>query len=168
METVTLNNKEQKRLLVFNELIAGRMTGEEAAELLGITLRHTRRLLADYRCRGAAALAHGNRGRAAANKLEAAVEAEIVQLARGAYQDYNDSHFAEELAERHQIVVSVPTVRRIRRAHGLGSPRKRRAPKHRRQRQRYPQSGMLLQLDASKHDWLEGRGPWLALHSAID
>lgn len=168
METVTLNNKEQKRLLVFNELIAGRMTGEEAAELLGITLRHTRRLLADYRRRGAAALAHGNRGRVAANKLEAAVEAEIVHLARGEYRDYNDSHLAEELAERHQIVVSVPTVRRIRRAHGLGSPRKRRAPKHRRQRQRYPQSGMLLQLDASKHDWLEGRGPWLALHSAID
>jgi transposase len=168
METVTLNNKEQKRLLVYNELIAGRMTGQEAAELLGITLRHTRRLLADYRRRGAAALAHGNRGRPAVNKLDAAVEAEIVQLARGEYQDYNDSHFAEELAERHQIVVSVPTVRRIRRAHGLGSPRKRRAPRHRRRRQRYPQEGMLLQVDGSKHDWLEGRGPWLTLHAAID
>lgn len=168
METVTLNNKEQKRLLVFNELIAGRMTGQEAAELLGITLRHTRRLLADYRHRGAAALAHGNRGRPAANKLDAAVEAEIVQLARGEYRDYNDSHFAEELAERHQIVVSVPTVRRIRRGHGLGSPRKRGAPRHRRRRQRYPQEGMLLQVDGSKHDWLEGRGPWLTLHAAID
>ncbi|MFW6183245.1 MAG: ISNCY family transposase, partial [Chloroflexota bacterium] len=73
-----------------------------------------------------------------------------------------------ELAERHEIVVSCPTVRRIRRRHGLGSPRKRRAPKHRRRRQRYPQTGMLLQVDGSKHDWLEGRGPWLTLHSAID
>ena len=48
METVTLNSKEQKRLLVFNELIAGRMTGQEAADVLGLSLRHTRRALADY------------------------------------------------------------------------------------------------------------------------
>jgi hypothetical protein len=27
---------------------------------------------------------------------------------------------------------------------------------------------MLLQIDGSKHDWLEGRGPWLTLHAAID
>jgi hypothetical protein len=27
---------------------------------------------------------------------------------------------------------------------------------------------MLLQVDGSKHDWLEGRGPWLTLHAAID
>lgn len=93
---------------------------------------------------------------------------EIVRLARDGYRDFNDSHFTEELAERHQIVVSIPTVRRLRREAGLGSPRKRRAPRHRRRRQRYPQAGMLLQVDGSKHDWLEGRGPWLTLHAAID
>jgi hypothetical protein len=27
---------------------------------------------------------------------------------------------------------------------------------------------LLLQVDGSKHDWLEGRGPWLTLHAAID
>ena len=59
-------------------------------------------------------------------------------------------------------------MRRVRREQGLGSPRKRRAPKHRQRRQRYPQPGMLLQVDGSKHDWLEGRGPWLTLHAAID
>jgi transposase len=154
MEKVTLNNKEQKRLIVLNEVLLGRVTGQEAAEMLGISLRHTRRLLAAYRRQGASALAHGNRGRSPVNKLAAAVEAEILGLAQGEYVDYNDSHFTEELAERHE--------------HGLQSPRKRRAPKHRRRRQRYPQAGMLLQVDGSKHDWLEGRGPWLTLHAAID
>jgi transposase len=168
MKKVTLSAKEQKRLLVFNEVLAGRMTGKEAAEMLGISLRHTRRLLARYRLHGAAGLMHGNRGREPANKLDEKVEAEILQLAQRGYVDYNDSHFTEELAERHQIKVSRPTVRRIRREHGLPSPRKRRAPKHRRRRQRYPQTGMLLQVDGSKHDWLEGRGPWLTLHAAID
>ncbi len=28
--------------------------------------------------------------------------------------------------------------------------------------------GLLLQLDGSRHDWLEGRGPWLTLIGAID
>jgi transposase len=165
---VTLNSKEQKRVLVMNELLAGRLTGQEASEVLGVSLRHIRRLLAAYRREGAIALAHGNRGRKPANKLEEAMTAEILKLAQGEYADYNDSHFTEELAERHGIHVSRPTVRRIRRGYGLASPRKRRVPRHRRRRQRYPQEGMLLQVDGSRHDWLEGRGPWLTLHAAID
>ena len=92
----------------------------------------------------------------------------MVRLAGEAYPDYNDSHLREELAERHDITLSVPTVRQLRREAGLSSPRKRRAPRQRRLRQRYPQAGMLLQVDGSKHDWLEGRGPWLTLHAAID
>ena len=168
MEKVTLNNKEQKRLLVLNEVLAGRVTGQEASEVLGLSLRHTRRLLAAYREAGAAGLAHGNRGRPPVNKLEEEVAEEILRLAKSEYLDYNNRHFTEELAERHGIKVSSPTVRRLRRANGLASPRKRRPPRHRRRRQRYPQSGMLLQVDGSKHDWLEGRGPWLTLHAAID
>ncbi len=31
-----------------------------------------------------------------------------------------------------------------------------------------PQEGMLLQIDGSEHDWLEGRGPYLTLVGAID
>ena len=54
---VILNNREQKRLLVMNEMLKGRMTGQEAADVLGLTLRHVRRLLAAYLQRGAAALA---------------------------------------------------------------------------------------------------------------
>ena len=165
---VNLNNREQKRLLVMNEVLAGRMTGQEAADVLGLTLRHVRRLLAAYRQRGAAALAHGNRGRTPSNKIAEDVEQEILRLGHGEYHDFNDSHFTEELEERHGIIFSRSTVRRVRRRHGLSSPRKRRAPRHRRRRQRYPQTGMLLQVDGSKHDWLEGRGPWLTLHAAID
>ena len=89
-------------------------------------------------------------------------------LARGEYRDDNDSHLTEALAERYEIRVSCATVRRLRRAAGLPSPRKRRVPRQRRRRQRYPQAGMLLEVDGSKHDWLEGRGPWLTLHAAID
>jgi transposase len=167
-EKVTLNVKEQKRLLVLNEILAGRMTGQEAAEMLGLSLRHTRRLIAAYRKEGAAVLAHGNRGKRSPRRTPEAVEKEIVALAKGLYHDYNTCHFTEELEERHGITISSSTVRRVRQRHGLPSPRKRRVPRHRRRRERYPQAGMLLQVDGSKHDWLEGRGPWITLHAAID
>jgi hypothetical protein len=50
-KVVTLNGKEQKRLLVMNELLAGRLTGWEAPEMLDVTLRHSRPLPATQRKR---------------------------------------------------------------------------------------------------------------------
>ena len=35
-------------------------------------------------------------------------------------------------------------------------------------RKRYPREGMLLQVDGSRHDWLQGQGPYLTLVGAID
>jgi len=97
------------------------------------------------------------------------VRAKIEELAEGKYRDYNDSHFTDELEdERPELQVSRSTVRRIRRARGLGSPHKRRVPKHRRRRERKAQAGGMLQTDGSRHDWLEGRGPWLSLIAYID
>lgn len=167
-EQVILSMKEQKRLQVISELDASRVTGREAADLMGVSVRQARRLLAAYRQEGVAAVAHGNRGRAPATRTSEVIRDTVLSLARATYQDYNDQHFTEELAERWGIVLSRSTVRRLRRQAGLDSPRHRRAPRHRRRRERYPQSGMLLQIDGSHHDWLEGRGPRLTLIAAID
>jgi transposase len=165
---VTLTVKEQKRLKVIIELDAGRMKAREAAEMLDLSVRQVRRLVAAYRKEGAAALAHGNRGRRSVHRISEEVRDRILELARGPYHDYNDTHFAEKLGEQHGILVSRSTVRRLRRSIGQGSPRKRRPPRHRSRRERYPLPGMLLQIDGSQHDWLEGRGPPLVLIAAID
>lgn len=166
---VELNAKEQRRLQVLNRVEKGQITAGEAGGLLGLSVRQIRRLLAAYRREGAAGLEHGNRGHVSPRRLPEAVAAEILRLARTEYRDYNDQHFTEELGEDpHKITVSRSTVRRLRRGAGLGSPRKRRAPQHRGSRERYPQAGMLLQIDGSPHDWLEGRGAKLTLIAAID
>ena len=165
---VTLSMKELKRLKVVREIEAGRMTGPEAAQVLELSLRQVRRIVAAYRKGGAVALAHGNRGRVSPRRIPAADRERILELARGKYRDYNDTHLKEKLGEEHGIKVSRATVRRLRRSIGQGSPRKRRAPRHRRRRERRRQEGMLLQLDGSPHDWLEGRGPKLVLIAAID
>ena len=160
---------EQHKLKMVIDYDAGKTHAQRAAELLGISKRHFRRLVAAYRQRGIAALAHGNRGRTPANRTSEQVRQEILRLAKETYRDYNDCHFTEELAEQSEpILVSRSTLRRIRRAAGQGSPRKRRAPEYRSRRERHPQAGMMLQTDGSRHDWLERRGPWLTLIGMID
>jgi len=121
-----------------------------------------------YRKEGAAALAHGNRGRRPAHALEQGLRQRVLDLAQTTYAGLNNQHFAELLAEREGIALSRSSVRRILLDAGIRSPRKRRPPKHRSRRERYPQEGMLVQTDGSEHDWLEGRGLWLTLLGAID
>jgi biotin operon repressor len=103
--------KEQKRLRMMVELDAGRVTGQETAQVLGLSVRQVWRLLAAFRREGAAGLMHGNRGREPANKTQRSTRERIQELARGQYRDYNDTHFTEELEKKHQIVVSRSTSR---------------------------------------------------------
>jgi len=165
---VTLNKKEQKRLMVLNHVEKGKLRGGEAAVVLGISLRHVSRLLAAYRREGARGLSHGNRGRKPPNALDSSIRERVIGLAGTKYAGFNTQHFTEMLAECEGIEVSRSTVRRMLIGGGVSRPRKRRAPKHRSRRERYPQKGMLVQMDGSRHDWLEGRGAWLTLIGAID
>lgn len=167
-ETITLNRKEQARLQVLNLMEKGELSAAEAAELVGLSVRQVRRILAAYREEGAAALAHGNRGRQPRHATAAEVREQVLTLAQTKYVGVNQQHLSELLAEQEQIRLSRSSVRRILLAAGLRSPRKRRPPKHRSRRERRAQEGMLLQVDGSRHDWLEGRGPWLTLVGGID
>jgi transposase len=165
---IVVNRTEQRRVVVLNHLDSGALNKLEAAELLGISKRQLQRLHKAYSETGVAGLVHGNRGRPAHNAIDAGLAARVVELARDKYSGFNHQHLTEMLVENHGIQLSRPTVRRILLQAGISSPRRRRAPKHRRRRERYPKEGMLLQLDASRHDWLEGRGPYLSLVGAID
>ncbi|NLW92668.1 MAG: ISNCY family transposase [Syntrophomonadaceae bacterium] len=168
MEKVTLNQKEQNRLKVLNEVNLKQMTIGQAATLMQVSLRHAKRLLAGYRKEGASALAHGNRGKLPYNVLDMTIRQQVVDLAKTKYRGFNQQHFSEKLREREGVPLSRSTVRRILLTEGIASPRRRKAPKHRSRRDRYAQAGMLLQTDGSPHDWLEGRGPKMCLIGAID
>ena len=148
---------------------AAKLTVKEAAETLGLSARQVRRLRKAVAMRGRAALVHGNTGRAPANKTTEAVRKRIVALRRKTYVDFNDQHFAEKLAgEGEPIEVSTSTVRGVLRKAGVSAVRRRRPPRHRKRRDRREQAGMMLLWDGSRHDWLEGREPYLCLAGAID
>ena len=168
MENVTLTQKEQTRLQVLNSLLAEHMALDQAATLMGVTTRHTRRILAAYREKGVAAVAHGHRGRRPANATPDAVVAGVVRLARTRYAGANHTHLSELLSEREGIDIGRTTLRRILLNAGLSSPRRRRPPKHRVRRQRMPREGMLVQLDGSYHRWLGEDGPQFTILIAVD
>ena len=113
-------------------------------------------------------MAHGNRGRRPSTTTCSEIQEKVMALATGAYSGFNHSHLTEMLADREGIHLSRSTVRRVLLAGGVGSPRRRRAPKRYLRRERYPQEGMLLQIDGSRHNWLEGRGPHLTLIGSVD
>jgi transposase len=167
-ERVTLSMDEIKRVYVIQQVEEKKLSGREAAQRLGLSIRQVRRLLVKYRGAGPSGLGHGNRGRAPHNRVDEEVRKKIQELSEQEYKDYNDSHFTEELAEEHGLVLSRCTVRRIRREAGQKSPRKHRASRHRSWRERKERAGLLLQTDGSRHDWLEGRGPYLTLIGYID
>ena len=153
---------------MLNSVLEYQLPIAQAAETMGVSERHTKRLLAAYRKHGAAALAHGNRGRRPHNAIPEAAAAAVVRLASNGYAGANHSHFTELLREREGIDLSRPTVRRILVKAGIGSPRSRRFQQHRFRRRRMPQEGMLVQIDGSQHPWLEDRGPKLTLLIAVD
>ena len=167
MRDVKLNQQEQARIKVLNSVLEYHLPIAQAAEIMGVSERHAKRLLAAYRRDGAAALAHGNRGRRPHNAVPEDAAA-VVKLARDGYARANHSHFTELLQEREGIDLSRPTVRRILMKAGIGSPRSRRSQQHRFRRKRMPQEGMLIQVDGSPHPWLEERGDKFVLLLAVD
>ena len=167
MERMSL--RQWKRWDGVSRIEAGKLTLREAAGVLGLSPRQVRRLRRAVRESGQAGLVHGNTGRAPVNKVPEAVRKRILGLREKVYVDFNDHHFTEKLAAgQAPVKASVSTVRRMLRAAGIGAVRRRRPPQHRKRRDRKPQAGLMVLWDGSRHDWLEGRGPYLCLVGAID
>jgi hypothetical protein len=167
METITMTIREQRRARVLNRILMGELTMVEGGTELELSERQLWRLRAALVAAGPAGLVHGNRGRVSARRIDPRRRARIIEL-REAYGPLNDSHFCELLADRERITISRESLRTILRSEGIASPRRRRSPRYRSRRPRMGAEGTLLQLDGSRHDWLEGRGPALVLVGAID
>jgi transposase len=165
---ITLTMRDEKRLKILQRVFQGELTVAQAAAVLGVSERQCFRIKVRVKKAGAKGVIHGNRGRHSPRKLNKGVVKRIVELARGKYHGLNDHHLHEKLSEEQRIELSREKLRQLLRSQGLSSPRKRRGIRHRSRRERKAAEGMMLQLDGSPHDWLEGRGAPLCLIGAID
>jgi transposase len=163
-----LTMKDQQRIEVVQALMDARLTVAQAAQVLGRSERQVWRLLARARADGLAGLVHAARGREPANKSDDRLWQRVLKLAMEKYQGVNDRHLQELLAREHGISVCRESLRTRLRSAGIEPKRARRPSKYRARRERRAAARMLLQIDASPHDWLEGRGLHLTLVGAID
>ena len=149
-------------------VMEGRCSAGEAAQLLQMSRRHVLRLKKVFREEGPQALAHGNRGRRPAHAVRESERQEVLDLASALYTGYNHTHLHEMLVAEQGVRLGRRSVSRILTTAGFRSPKRRRPRRHRSWRERMPREGMMLQVDGSYHDWLEGRGPKLVLVGAVD
>ena len=163
-----MSRKEVPRAGLVKAALAGKITNQEGARALRLSVRQFKRLKARFRREGARGVVHRRRGQPSPRRCPSALREQIVRLMTTTYAGFNDVHLTEKLQELHALPVSRATVRRIRRALGRASPRRRRAPQHRSRRPRAPAMGQLVQLDASPGAWFEDRGPSATLHGLID
>lgn len=160
---VTLSQKQLQKLRVIEKAVDGRLSVSEAAHLLQRSERQVQRLKRRFQPDSVAWLKHGNSGRAKPWALAPELREQIVHLAQTRYAGFNDSHLHEKLVAEQGFSLSRETLRRILRTTGLRSPQKRRPRQYRARRERRPRFGLMVLTDASRHAWLEDRGPRLTL-----
>ncbi|MFY9473597.1 MAG: helix-turn-helix domain-containing protein [Tepidanaerobacteraceae bacterium] len=162
-----MTQKEITRLRVINQTIDKVITIREAAELLGLSERQVIRLKGGIEKYGPAFIIHKNRGRKPQHSISDELKRKIVELKQSKYQKANFSHFVELLDEIEDIKISYSSVHRILTQAGIKSPKKHHKSKSHHRRKRKPQKGMLVQIDASPHEWFFGKTS-CSLHGAID
>src|SRR2546427_352618 len=168
METFTMSRKEVPRAGLVHAALVGRITDQQGATALRLSVRQFHRLKRRYQRDGPRGLAHRSRGRPSPRRLPVELRHRIADLITTTYPGLNDVHLTEKLQEEEHLAISRNSVRRIRRALGHPASRRRRPRPHRSRRPREAASGTLIQIDGSPFDWLEGRGPAMTLLGAID
>jgi hypothetical protein len=167
MGWVTMSERELRRVAVLAEVTDRRRTVASAAAALALSARQVHRLLRAYRSGGAAAVAHGARGRPSNNRIGDEVRDRAVGLARATYADFGPTLAAETLAERHGLKVSRETLRKWMIDAGLWLSRQQRRRLHQ-PRLRRECLGELVQIDGSEHRWFEDRADPCTLLVFVD
>src|SRR5690349_1534978 len=165
-DRIPMSQKERDVLKIMHAVLSGERTQAEAARLLDRSVRQIRRLQRKPETGGDVALIHGLRGRPSNHQAPKKHQRAVLAAYRRRYADFGPTFASKKLAAE-DLVVCPQTLRRWLLEAGLWQRRRRRDP-HRSRRPRRTCFGELVQMDASIHDWLEGRGEEPVLITMID
>src|SRR5438128_11022139 len=129
------------------------ITWLQAAELIRVSRRQWRRWRAGWEKLGYDGLFDRRVGKPSPKRVAVETVAEVLRLYRGKYARFSVQHFHEKLVEQHKINLSYTWVKKALQGAGLVEKEHKRGV-HRKKRERRPIPGMLLHIDASKHQWL--------------
>ena len=164
-----MTQRDRDRLVALKKARKGLITQWQAAEEIGQSERHVRRLLKRLKSKGDRAVVHALRGVRSNRKLDEATKQKALEiLGRELYRGFRPTLAAEYLASEHDIHVGRETVRTWMIEGKLWRASRQSTEKIHQWRDRRSRVGEMVQWDTSEHAWLEDRGPKLYLISMID
>ena len=166
-ELLLMSRKEIDRVTVMKDILAGKLTQLSASRKIGISDRHLRRILADYRRDGPIALIHKSRGKRSNNKTPQKLLDRAIVLVKDKYRDFGPTFATEKLEELDHLIINHDVLRHEMIKVGLWQKRTRKH-KYREWRERKEYSGELVQFDGSHHPWFELRGKICCLLASKD
>jgi len=133
----------------------GRLTQEEAAELLAVSDRTFRRFSRRFEEEGEDGLLDRRMGRESAKLAPVDEVMELAEIYRSRYRGWTVKHFFDFYQAKHAGQRSYTWVKNRLQQQGVVIRAKRRGA-HRRKRERRPLPGMMLHQDGSRHEWMAG------------
>ena len=167
-----MSQRELGRVEVLARVKSQELRLIDAAALMRLSYRQTKRQWKRYREEGAAGLKHRSAGRRSNRAYGEKFRRKVLGLVREKYggpvgERFGPTLAAEHLASEDGQRVDAETLRRWMLEEGLWS-RERRRRRHRRRRERKAHFGEMVQMDGSFHAWLEERGPEGCLMDLVD
>jgi len=135
---------------VYDRFRRGRLSCEEAAELLGVSVSTFGRSRRRYDAEGAQGLYDRRIGQASARRVPVDEVTKVIELYATRYFDFNVKHFHEKLVSEHGFKRSYTWTKRVLQDSGQVKRAKKRGA-HRRKRARRALPGMMLHQDGSRH-----------------
>lgn len=152
MEKYVITEEDMNRFNLFNNVKEKKLKLVQAAFVLNISYRHTKRLFKAFQEKGMPGLVKKYKRIRKKKKVTDLLIQKIVKYYQAYYYDFNLLHFKDKLHDVHQISLSYETLRQIMLQNKLHLVKKRK--KVFRRRRRMPLAGLLIQMDSSQHRWL--------------
>lgn len=142
------------------------ITWLEAAAIIRVSPRQLRRWRTGWEKYGYDGLFDRRLGKPSPKRVPLETVAEVMRLYREKYAGFSVQHFHEKLVEEHNITLSYTWVKKALQGRGLVEKEAKRGV-HRKKRERRAIPGLLLHIDASKHQWFQDER-WFDLIVILD
>jgi hypothetical protein len=168
-EEIHMTKREVSKADLFLEISRKKISKSKAAEILGVSERHVRRLYTEFQEKGVISLISRQRGKPSNHQLPQNLKARVMKLITyEMYEGFGPTFMCEKPKEIHNIKICPETTRQLMIRSGVWKAHRKKSPVIHQQRKRRARFGELIQIDGSPHAWLEGRGDPCVLIVFID
>jgi len=166
---IILNMKEQRLNDIMVKLLSNKITIYQACRLTGLSERQMYRKKKNYKECGINSIPHKLKINPSKKGYSQKFKNKIIKLYKEEYFGWNFHHFNDTIQEEYDINVSDSFIYNLLTKNNIESPYKYKKRRNSHPpRPRRENAGELIQVDASKHQWLPNDDTYYHLHGGID